>query len=167
MERENLRRNGVDLLVPADAGLEEVRGEMENLAGWLAEHRPAGSVNRQVVLGASVTRAIPLQVLAGLEERVILDSQGDAAGVAAKLIVTGANSAVVYGGLEEFRELERMVKWAGGLSLVHRSLDGSRARLELAEMVASVLSDLGYSPEAISAGLEEIVQGLEAVAEAA
>lgn len=82
------------------------------------------------------------------------------------LMAQNARSAVFYGGLEEFQELKLRADWAG-IALVHRSTDRPQTRLELATRVAQILADLGYPPEAVSAGMEEILYRLEKVAEAA
>jgi hypothetical protein len=148
------------------AGLEEVRQEATSLNQWMAEHRPVGTTSIPVILGHSVTGELPLQVLAGVEEGILLDTQGDPDALVVRLMERNAGSAVFYGGLEEFQALQLRANLVG-IVLVHRWTQEARTRLALGALITQILTDRGYSAEAVTAGMEKLLRWLEAIAEAA
>jgi hypothetical protein len=147
-----------DSIEEESTGLEEAAGAMERVGRWLGEHRQAGLTSSRVVLGASVAQALPLQILAGLEERLVVD-RGDVRRAVVDLVAQDARSAVFYGGLEEFQEFKPLAV-AAGIAPSLRSVDHPGVRDELAQLILRVLLDLGYSPEVVSAGLEELTHDL-------
>jgi len=53
------------------AGLEERRA-LGQVAWWLNDHRPADPGRSWVILGPWAKEVVPMQVLAGLEERILV-----------------------------------------------------------------------------------------------
>ncbi|MBI2149475.1 MAG: hypothetical protein HYU27_02570, partial [Acidobacteria bacterium] len=156
--RTDSAAEGFDPLEEGSAGLEEGAAAMERIGRWLAGYRRADSGSRRLVLGASVARALPLQILAGLQERMVVD-RGDMTRVVTDLVAQDARSALFYGGLEEFQLFKPMAE-AAGIKAGLRSVKDPGAGDELAQMISQLLLELGYSPEAVAAGLEEMTRDL-------
>ena len=117
------------------------------------------------VVGLDVAQRFPgFQVLAGMEDRVVID-RGDLTETLTRVAQLG-DAVYFYGDAGRGRQLESLAQAAGmeGLSFVMRDpAVYSNARLALRQ----ILLDLQISPDAISAGFDSLAGGLEQLGEAA
>ncbi len=150
-----------------EAGLEEPRAIYSRLQGaldgfWSVSVADSKAV---VVIGKDVAqRFLGLQVLAGLEDRGVID-RGDLSDILTQVVQRG-NVAYFYGDPERGKLLEDLAGRAGleEISVVLRDPAAySTVRLALEQM----LKDLQIPVEAISAGLDALATGLEELGRAA
>jgi len=132
------------------AGLEE--SVQEQLDGF----RSAIETLRVVVLGKSLAdRFLGLQVLAGLEEHVVID-RGDPAETAIRLAEHGVTHVQYFGELEEAQHFEAAANPLQIKATIHTPKD-----LRFRPLLEEILLSLGFRPESVAAGMEEFAHDLE------
>ena len=141
------------------AGAEEGAAELrERMDGYRSAVQEPGIV----VLGRSLAERFPgLQVLAGLEERVVID-RGDPVDTAIRLAESGVRLVQYFGGLEEATDFKR----AAQLLQIDVMVD-TPENPQFRSLLAGILRGLGVPLDVMNAGLEEFYEGLEQLGEAA
>ena len=141
-------------LAPA-AGLEEL---VERMDGY----RSAIKTKTPVVIGGELAgRFLGLQVLAGMEEDVMI-ARKDPMATVIRLVERGVTRVHYFGGLEEAEQFAPIARRLG-IEVTAHTPQNPAFRFLLLE----VLRGLGVTGEIITAGLERFSAGLEELAEAA
>lgn len=153
---------------PFTAGMEEVLGQRVQVLAQVMERmdgfRSASLGSSVVVIGRSLANRYrePLEILAGLEERVLIDESPADTVVRIMELKEEVDAVWYLGRLEEAVAFDRFARPAQ-IAVTHRQVNPGDFKVQLQR----IFTLLGVPQERLTAGLEEFTENLTALAPAA